>query len=201
MDLPSKRKLALLFTAGFVFALLEPLILLALGNDLGGAFWPMAKRSLEWTYFLRENHSLIFGFFLIAIPFSYYRSNKASNLEKVIAILITGFVFGLLSIFMLLNWAYYRDAFLLLPTTYGFIVLCSALIIRGIPKNPFKDTKERFSNIAHIILVLIAVWLISPGITAMAGLSPSPPKLQMEKGLYEVEFKGQISFFFVSEFI
>ena len=51
MDLPSKRKLALLFTAGFVFALLEPLILLALGNDLGGAFWPMAKRSLEWTYF------------------------------------------------------------------------------------------------------------------------------------------------------
>ena len=189
MDLPSKRKLALLFTAGFVFALLEPLILLALGNDLGGAFWPMAKRSLEWTYFLRENHSVIFGFFLIAIPFSYYRSNKASNLEKVIAFFVTGFVFGLLSIFMLLNWAYYRDAFLLLPTTYGFIMLCSALIIRGIPKNPFKDTKERFSNIAHIILVLIAVWLISPGITAMAGLSPSPPKLQMEKGLYEVEIK------------
>ena len=187
MDLPSKRKLALLFGAGFIFALLEPLILLALGNDLGGAFWPMAKRSLEWTYYLRENHSLIFAFFLLAIPFSYYRSDKASNLEKVIAILVTGIVFGLLSIFMLLNWAYYRDAFLLLPTTYGFIILCSALIIRGIPKNPFKETKERFSNIAHILLVLVAVWLISPGITAMAGLSPSPPKLQMENGLYEVE--------------
>ena len=187
MDLPSKRKLALLFGAGFIFALLEPLILLALGNDLGGAFWPMAKRSLEWTYYLRENHSLIFAFFLLAIPFSYYRSDKASNLEKVIAILVTGIVFGLLSIFMLLNWAYYRDAFLLLPTTYGFIMLCSALIIRGIPKNPFKETKERFSNIAHILLVLVAVWLISPGITAMAGLSPSPPKLQMENGLYEVE--------------
>ena len=187
MDLPSKRKLGLLFGAGFIFALLEPLILLALGNDLGGAFWPMAKRSLEWTYFLRENHSLIFAFFILAIPFSYFRSDKASNLEKVIAIFITGFVFGLLSIFMLLNWAYYRDAFLLLPTTYGFIMLCCAMIIRGVPKNPFKDTKDRFSNIAHILLVLVAVWLISPGITAMAGLSPSPPKLQMENGLYEVE--------------
>ena len=189
MDLPSKRKLGLLFGAGFIFALLEPLILLALGDDLGGAFWPMAKRSLEWTYFLRENHSLIFAFFILAIPFSYFRSDKASNLEKVIAIFVTGFVFGLLSIFMLLNWAYYRDAFLLLPTTYGFIILCCAMIIRGIPKNPFKDTKDRFSNIAHILLVLVAVWLISPGITAMAGLSPSPPKLQMENGLYEVEIK------------
>ena len=187
MDLPSKRKLGLLFGAGFIFALLEPLILLALGNDLGGAFWPMAKRSLEWTYFLRENHSLIFAFFILAIPFSYFRSDKASNLEKVIAIFVTGLVFGLLSIFMLLNWAYYRDAFLLLPTTYGFIMLCCAMIIRGVPKNPFKDTKDRFSNIAHILLVLVAVWLISPGITAMAGLSPSPPKLQMENGLYEVE--------------
>ena len=189
MDLPSKRKLGLLFGAGFIFALLEPLILLALGDDLGGAFWPMAKRSLEWTYFLRENHSLIFAFFILAIPFSYFRSDKASNLEKVIAIFVTGFVFGLLSIFMLLNWAYYRDAFLLLPTTYGFIILCCAMIIRGIPKNPFKDTKDRFSNIAHILLVLVAVWLIGPGITAMAGLSPSPPKLQMENGLYEVEIK------------
>ena len=187
MDLPSKRKLGLLFGAGFIFALLEPLILLALGNDLGGAFWPMAKRSLEWTYFLRENHSLIFAFFILALPFSYFRSDKASNLEKVIAIFVTGFVFGLLSIFMLLNWAYYRDAFLLLPTTYGFIMLCCAMIIRGVPKNPFKETKDRFSNIAHILLVLVAVWLISPGITAMAGLSPSPPKLQMENGLYEVE--------------
>ncbi len=187
MDLPSKRKLGLLFGAGFIFALLEPIILLALGNDLGGAFWPMAKRSLEWTYFLRENHSLIFAFFILAIPFSYFRSDKASNLEKVIAIFVTGFVFGLLSIFMLLNWAYYRDAFLLLPTTYGFIMLCCAMIIRGVPKNPFKETKDRFSNIAHILLVLVAVWLISPGITAMAGLSPSPPKLQMENGQYEVE--------------
>ena len=42
MEMPSKRRLALLFGAGFILALLEPLILLALGYDLGGAFWPMA---------------------------------------------------------------------------------------------------------------------------------------------------------------
>ncbi|DAC38932.1 MAG TPA: rhomboid family intramembrane serine protease [Candidatus Poseidoniales archaeon] len=190
MEMPSKRRLALLFGAGFILALLEPLILLALGNDLGGAFWPMAKRSLEWTYFLREFHSLIFAFFLIAIPFSYYRSSKASNLEKVIAVGLTGVIFGLLLIFTLLNLAYYRDAFLLLPTTYGFIILCNVLIIRGIPDNPFKESKDKISNFAHIILVLLAVWLISPGITAMAGLSPSPPKLQMEDGMYAVEINS-----------
>ena len=54
MEMPSKRKLALIVFVGFLLALLEPIILLLMGNDLGGAFWPMAKRSLEWTYFLRE---------------------------------------------------------------------------------------------------------------------------------------------------
>ena len=43
MEKPSKRVIALLVFLGFLLALLEPLILLLMGDDLGGAFWPMAK--------------------------------------------------------------------------------------------------------------------------------------------------------------
>ena len=82
MEMPSKRKLALIVFVGFLLALLEPIILLLLGNDLGGAFWPMAKRSLEWTYFLRENRTLIFAFFILAVPLSYYRSKNSSTMKK-----------------------------------------------------------------------------------------------------------------------
>jgi len=186
VDMPSKRNLALLFGAGFMVALLEPLIILAMGNDLGAAFWPMARRSLDWTYFLRDFRSIIFGFFLLAVPLSYYRSKNASNIEKVIAITITGFILGLFLIFTLLNIAYYRDAFVLLPTAYGFIILCSALIIGGPPNNPFKEGREKFNRSSHLLLVLFAIWLISPGLSAMAGLSPSPPKLEIQEGQYQV---------------
>ena len=92
---------------------------------------PMAKRSLEWTYFERESFSN-FGFFLIAVPFSFYRSNNASNLEKVIAFFVTGFVFGLLSILA-------SELGVLCMHSYFYqqhtVSSCfAALIIRGMPK-------------------------------------------------------------------
>ena len=176
--------------AGILLALLEPLILLLMGNDLGGAFWPMAKRSLEWTYFLRNNRTLVFAFFILAVPFSYVRSKSAGNLEKSIFVIFVGFILGLLGIFSLLNWAYYRDAFLLLPTTYGFLLLCSALIIRGIPENPFSSDVGRLEKISHIAVILLSVWLITPGLSSIAGLAPSPPKLQLEDGHYQVDINS-----------
>jgi len=187
MEMPSKRNISLLIFGGFLLALLEPIILLLLGNDLGGAFWPMARRSLDWTYFLREYRTFIFAFFLLAVPFSYYRSVKATNLEKVVLSVFIGFIIGLLSIFILLNIAYYRDAFVLLPTTYGFLLLCSGLIIRGIPKNPFSSNQERTERISHLIVIALSIWLISPGLTSMAGLAPYPPELKIESGIYDVQ--------------
>ena len=190
MEKPSKRFVCFLVLSGFLLAILEPLILLILGDDLGGAFWPMAKRSLDWTYFLRKNRTIIFAFFLLALPFSYYRSSKAGGLEKSIMILFVGFIFGLLATFHLLDWAYYRGAFLLLPTTYGFLLLCSALVIRGLPEIPFNSSEYRIQKISHIFVVLISVWLISPGLSSIAGLAPSPPELQIQDGKYRVETKS-----------
>ena len=190
MEMPRKRYILLMVIAGILLALLEPLILLLMGNDLGGAFWPMAKRSLEWTYFLRDNRTLVFAFFILAVPFSYVRSKTAGNFERSIFVVFVGFILGLLGIFSLLNWAYYRDAFLLIPTTYGFLLLCSALIIRGMPENPFSSDVGRWEKISHIAVILLSVWLITPGLSSIAGLAPSPPKLQIEDGQYQVDINS-----------
>ena len=187
MEMPSKRYIALMVFCGFILALLEPLILLLMGDDLGGAFWPMAKRSLNWTYFLREYRTIVFAFFLLAVPLSYLRSRRAGNFEKSVFVIFIGFILGLLGIFLLLNWAYYRDAFVLLPTTYGFLLLCSALMVRGVPEIPFSSRDGRLEKISHIFVVLLAVWLISPGLSSMAGLAPAPPTLQIEAGKYQVD--------------
>ena len=140
--------------------------------------------------FFENNRTLVFAFFILAVPFSYVRSKSAGNLEKSIFVVFVGFILGLLGIFFLLNWAYYRDAFLLLPTTYGFLLLCSALIIRGIPGNPFNSDVGRLEKISHIAVILLSVWLITPGLSSIAGLAPSPPKLQLEDGQYQVDINS-----------
>ena len=68
MEMPSKRYIALMVFCGFILALLEPLILLLMGDDLGGAFWPMAKRSLNWTYFLERKSYYCFCILLTSSP-------------------------------------------------------------------------------------------------------------------------------------
>ena len=74
MEMPSKRYIALMVFGGFLLALPGAIILLLMGDDLGGAFWPMAKRSLDWTYFLRDKRTIVFAFFILAVPLSYLRS-------------------------------------------------------------------------------------------------------------------------------
>jgi len=187
MDVPSNRRLAILVGIGFSIAILEPIILLALGDDLAGAFWPMAIRSLEWTMLLREWRTGAFALLLVATPVVIVRCNNCGPWEKVIASLLLGIFVGLTVIFSLLNMAYLRDAFILLPTTYGFIILFSVLMIGGLPTNPFNGQNKKLNRSIHICLVLFSVWLIGPGISAMAGLSPSPPEFKMEKGQYAVK--------------
>jgi len=190
MEAPSKRRFALLVGVGFILALCEPIILLLMGNDLGGAFWPMAKRSLELTYFLREFRALTLAFFIIAIPFSYQKSKHVSNLERNLLVTLVGMILGLLFIYLLLNLAYFRGAFLLLPTTLGFLLLCVALMIGGLPKNPFKGGYDRIKRISHLFAVTFSIWLILPGLISMAGLSPYPPKLDMKSGSYSVSVES-----------
>lgn len=186
MDVPSKRNLVLLFLAGFTLSLLEPVILLAMGRDIASALWPMANRALDVTYFLRDWRTEVFALFLVILPFIIIKANKSSKIQKIIATILIGISFGLLLIYSLLNLAYLRDAFVLLPTSIAIVLLCSLLVAGGLPKNPFKPSESRFSESFHLFLVAFAVWLISPGLTAMAGMLPSPPELELSDGQYDV---------------
>ena len=189
MDRPSNRKFALFFAIGLLLALLEPVILLALGYDIGGALWPVAVRSLEWTFYLREWSTVVFAFFLLALPAAYSRAPKSSHWEKLVATTLIGTVFGLFAIFALLNWAYYRDAFMLLPTVFCFTSLCASLVAGGRPTNPFNHENRLITRSVHLALVLFSASLlvVSPGFLAMAGLSPSPPELKIADGNYSIE--------------
>jgi len=85
VDVPSSKRLSAYFACGVLIALLEPLILLAMGDDIAGALWPMANRSLEWTLFLREWRTEIFALVVIAVPFAStsQSSVKSYNITPV----------------------------------------------------------------------------------------------------------------------
>ena len=182
MDVPSNRKIVFLFLSGLLISIFEPIYLLITGSSIASALWPMALGALDWTFFLREWRNELFGVILVFTAIIFTKCNDRSNLEKAIATVLLGIVSGYLVVFLLLDIAYLRGGFILLPTVYGFIILYCALIIGGLPKNPFNRENERFNRTLHIGFVLISAWLIGPGISAMAGLSPSPPELDLEEG-------------------
>ena len=186
MDVPSNRKIVFLFLLGILVSIAEPIYLLITGSSVGGALWPMALSALDWTFYLREWRSELFGVILILTAIILTKCKDRGNLEKSIATVVLGIVSGYLLVFLLLDIAYLRGGFILLPTVYGFIILYCVLIIGGLPKNPFNKENKKLNRTLHIGFVFISVWLIGPGISAMAGLSPSPPELNLEKGQYSV---------------
>ena len=175
-----------LFLAGLLIPFIEPLFKLAGGDDLGGAFWPSALRTLEWTFFLREYNTFIFGFFLILIPIVVSMQSSITERGKQFCMLLLGCLFGLLLIFFLLDMAYMRGAFILLPTIYGILIFTLCICIGGKPTNPFAGSFKPASGV-QIAGILFAVWLISPGLSSMAGIAPSPPELNLQTGQYSFD--------------
>ena len=135
MEMPKSKYFAIIAVAGFVLAFIEPIILLLLGDDLGGAFWPMAIRTLELTLYLRENRSLVFALTIIVTLTALVYNKSENPVSIMLATFSVGLVFGLLVVFTLLDMAYMRGAFVLLPTLYGFLILILSFKIYGIPKN------------------------------------------------------------------
>ena len=65
MDVPSNRKIVLLFLSGLLISIFEPIYLLITGSSIASALWPMALSALDWTFWLREWRSELFGVILI----------------------------------------------------------------------------------------------------------------------------------------
>ncbi len=172
---------------GVLLPFLEPLTLLLLGDDLGGAFWPMAIRTLEFTMLLRENRSILFAIILLSTVTGLYTGRSENKFTTVLSSFILGLTIGLFAIFVLLDMAYIRGAFLLLPTVYGFIILICSIKIFGRPRNIFTGTRSKVSGLLNYSLVLFAVFLITPGLEAISGLAPQPPELVLTEEKFSIE--------------
>jgi len=187
MKMPMKNAMFAFAIFGLALPFLEPGILLLLGDDLGGAFWPMAVRTLELTLFLREYRSIIFGILLIISIHTFLSGKSENSYIRYSCSFIIGLVLGLFIIFVLLDMAYLRGAFVLLPSIYGFMILLSCIKIFGKPENIFKDDNNKFVIAGNYVLILLAVFLISPGLQAFAGLAPSPPEYELSASKFSIE--------------
>ena len=160
----------------------EVLYRLLIGKDVVDSMWPHAVRSLEWTLVLRSSMELTLSLMLLAAAASYgLRSWKKSHLERrevdfALAAVI-GLIAGLISLHLLLDWAYLRGAFLLLPTLYGWLMLCLLLAWGGTPTwRTLDGPRVSWPRISHLIGVFFAAWLVMPGVPALVGIAPSPPE-------------------------
>ena len=58
--------------------------------------------------------------------------------------------------YILLNYAYIRDAFVLLPTTVGFTMFCAMIIGFDLPKNPFQKSGKDIKNSIKLVMILFS---------------------------------------------
>ena len=172
----------LIVFSGFLASVIQPLILLFSGKDVNDAIWPHAYRTLQTTMFLREYVEFMFIFALLSVSISFifiyfHVKGKSNNLIfQRIMLFSLGLICGFIVLYFLLDIFYLRGAFLLLPTTYGIILLSILIIAGGIPRLPKKDSRYLFmTRTLHLVGVFFAAWLLMPGIPAMIGIAPSPP--------------------------
>ena len=184
---------------GFLFPFLEPITLLILGDDLGGAFWPMAIRTLDFTMLLRDYRSIVFAIVLLFMITGLYSGRSEKKSVAGIYSFLLGLTLGLFAIFVLLDMAYIRGAFLLLPTIYGFVILLCTIKIFGRPRNIFTGEKSKLAGILNYSLILFAVFLITPGLEAISGLAPHPlelvlteEKFSIETGVYQYPMPSEV---------
>ena len=172
-----------IFSLGAIIAIIETIYLLILGNSLENAVWPIAIRTLEITFLLRQNVPSVALLCAIVLSLGLWLMIRGQQEKYIpawirhVLVFFSGFIFGSYAVFVIMDIRYLRGAFLLLPTLYGFILFSCAIGSRGIPKLP-KSNKGFFDNfysVSHLLAVFFAAWLMMPGLPALAGIAPSPP--------------------------
>ncbi|MDP6869278.1 MAG: hypothetical protein QGI21_00690 [Candidatus Poseidoniaceae archaeon] len=187
----SKRKAMLSLFSGFFLIWIGPIFKLVSGNNISNALWPLAIDTLEWSFILRENREIYFAICIISLALIISIGKINNKYLRMLGIGIIGSVLGFLSVFFLLDAAYLRGAFVLLPSIYGFIILNIITALNGIPKIDIKNKDWSLNNIGNLLLIVFAIYLITPGIGPFLGISPEPPAYPSHLG-GDVEFETTI---------
>ncbi len=170
----TKREIKLAVITGFIAIWIQPIYVFFTSYAPSNALWGHAISTLEWSMILRDNSNIIFVVSISIIASILYYGKINNRWLKIFGYFIIGSIFGLLSIFYILDYAYLRGAFVLLPTTYGIILLSILLAINGIVK--FNSNTKKEYKLVNYLAIIFAIYLIAPGIGPMMGISPGPPK-------------------------
>lgn len=191
----TKVKATIAYVVGLLLVMAEPIFLLFKGEDIVNAIWPAAVRSLDLSFALRDNMGVFFGlmtFAILAIITARIVYSKSEFLQKKVSetnptvaeiqkagpFILLGYGTALAVLFALLNIAYLRGVFILLPAFYGGYLLISVLLIADLSKFKTNLKEINFHMIYNIVFVIVAVVLISPALPALIGIAPSPPEFE-----------------------
>ena len=101
------------------------------GEPPADAFWPSALRALWLDFLLREQGMWLFAGLGLAgvLAFVERRMNgRAKDIVRLSGVALMGWCLALLGTHMLLDWGFYRGAFILAPAAMALGLLPIALI-------------------------------------------------------------------------
>ena len=96
--------------------------------------------------------------------------------------ILLGFGTSMAVLFTLLNLAYLRGVFILLPAFYGICLLVAVIMIVDFDKLKFSLKELNFHTVYNIGFLIISIVLISPAVPAFIGIAPSPPEYELAMG-------------------
>ena len=142
------------------------------GEPPADAFWPSALRALWLDFLLREQGMWLFaGLGLVGVlAFVERRMNgRAKDVLRLSGVTLMGWCLALLGTHMLLDWGFYRGAFILAPAAMALGLLPIALMwgLDGGEKRALKQ--------GSVVLGVIALLVIAPALPAAMNLMPTPP--------------------------
>ena len=195
----SNWKSIVTYVAGLLIVMFEPIVLLFSGRNIIDAIWPAAVGSLNFSLALRENMILIFSIcflVLVLVTVIKYLFVKKNLLEEFFAdmkqrdkdtfrslpFILLGYGTSMAVLFTLLNLAYLRGVFILLPAFYGICLLVAVIMIVDFDKLKFSLKELNFHTVYNIGFLIISIVLISPAVPAFIGIAPSPPEYELAMG-------------------
>jgi len=181
-DFGTRQLLSLAFFTGIVLGLSELLFGLLIGKDIIDSIWPHAVRSLSWTMYLRDSMGTVWILLILTTSMALLcaklrQFESYRNRVEAVGIMIIGVVISWIVLHLVMDIFYLRGAFLLLPFLYGYILISLLIGIFGLPGlRQTTSSALSWSRLVHIGGVFLAAWLVMPGIPAIIGMAPSPPK-------------------------
>ena len=158
--------------AGMAIELVPIGVRLANGEPPADAFWPSALRALWLDFLLRDQAGwlvLAIGLALALVVGERKVSGHGHTFVRLFSIALAGWCLALVGTHYLLDWAFYRGAFILAPAAMAIGLIPSSAIWA------FDEETSRAVRTAAGALGLAALMVITPALPAAMELLPTPP--------------------------